>query len=311
MKNNKVIVQISEGLGNQLFMFAHGLSLSKRLSYDLEIDNISAYKRNKNLLRNHQKYLLDNFSLNFPTVKNDFLVNSKFYIFKKKIFLFCDYFKKRKSFYIEAKHKINNIKKANNSTILNAENLSNKIYVIGNFENQNYFKIYRNELIKNFTIKSKYLNLKNPVINELKNSNSISIHIRRNKFSDQKKIINTNLIDKSLNFTTNSIEYINNGINYFNKKIDNPKYFIWTNEINGIEEFTNKLNTSNFSLVKDNDVINDFYLFSFSKHFIVGPSTFHWWGAWLNQNKNKICVRPSKINPSNNSSFWPSEWVSI
>ena len=119
------------------------------------------------------------------------------------------------------------------------------------------------------------------------------------------------MINKSLNFTTNSIEYINNGINYFNKKIDNPKYFIWTNEINGIEEFTNKLNTSNFSLIKDNDVINDFYLFSFSKHFIVGPSTFHWWGAWLNQNKNKICVRPSKINPSNNSSFWPSEWVSI
>ena len=49
----KIIVRIAEGLGNQLFMFAHGLSLSKRLSYDLEIDNISAYKRNKNLLRNH------------------------------------------------------------------------------------------------------------------------------------------------------------------------------------------------------------------------------------------------------------------
>ena len=81
--------------------------------------------------------------------------------------------------------------------------------------------------------------------------------------------------------------------------------------MNNIHEFTDRLNISNFKLIKNNDVINDFYLFKFSKHFIVGPSSFHWWGAWLNNNKNKICVRPSKINPSNNSGFWPEDWISI
>ena len=40
MKNKKIIVQISEGLGNQLFMYAHSFSLYKRLNYVLEIDNI-------------------------------------------------------------------------------------------------------------------------------------------------------------------------------------------------------------------------------------------------------------------------------
>ena len=84
MTNKKIIVQVSEGLGNQLFMYAHSLSLSKKLNYDLEIDNISSYKRKKNLLRNHQKYFLDHFSLNLPTVKDDFLINGKLYNIKKK-----------------------------------------------------------------------------------------------------------------------------------------------------------------------------------------------------------------------------------
>jgi hypothetical protein len=311
MKNKKIIVQISEGLGNQLFMYAHGFSLSKKICYDLEIDNISGYKRKKNLLRQHQKYFLDYFSLNVPIIKNDFLINSEFYNIKKKILLFFDYFKKKKSFYIETKLRVGCKKEVNYIDFFNSKHLSNKVYVLGNFENQNYFKQYRSELIKNLTIKNEYLNFKNPLIKELMNSNSVSIHIRRNKFSDQKKIKNANLINKSLNFTNDTINYINNGIDYFNKKISNPKYFIWTNDVNDIKEFTDRLNTSNFLLITNNNVINDFYLFNFSKHFIVGPSTFHWWGAWLNQNKNKICLRPSTINPSNNPYFWPSEWISI
>ena len=35
----KIIVEISEGLGNQLFMYAHAYSLSRKLGYDLFIDN--------------------------------------------------------------------------------------------------------------------------------------------------------------------------------------------------------------------------------------------------------------------------------
>ena len=50
----KLIIQIAEGLGNQLFMYAFAYSLSKKLNYDLYIDNKSGYSRNKNLLRNHQ-----------------------------------------------------------------------------------------------------------------------------------------------------------------------------------------------------------------------------------------------------------------
>ena len=45
----KLIVEISEGLGNQMFMYANAYALSKQLNYNLIIDDKSGYSKNKNL----------------------------------------------------------------------------------------------------------------------------------------------------------------------------------------------------------------------------------------------------------------------
>ena len=96
----KLIIQIAEGLGNQLFMYAFAYSLSKKLNYDLYIDNKSGYSRNKNLLRNHQMYMLNNFNIKNNIAAANLIYDTPFKIFKKKIELFLDiFFKKKKIFY--------------------------------------------------------------------------------------------------------------------------------------------------------------------------------------------------------------------
>ena len=76
----------------------------------------------------------------------------------------------------------------------------------------------------------------------------------------------------------------------------------------------NIIDLSNF---KDNFDLRAFNLFLLSscKHFIVTPSTFNWWGAWLSININKIIIRPDDFNFSlfqvNNIDFWPSNWIKI
>ena len=289
-------------------MYAHSFALSKKFNYDLYIDNISGYQKSKNLLRNHQVYMLNNFNLIGTENFNDLLVNNYFSFIFRKFFLTLDKLKTKKTFHLELKNKTKII---NETTPFKPSELVNKIYVAGNFENQIYFKDYRNDLIKIFKPKKEKIDLENPLISQLQNSNSVSIHIRRDRFSDQKGLSNKLLALKSKSFTDESIIYINKAINYFNNKINNPKYFIWSNNHTNIDDFTKNLIISDFKLVESVDVINDFYLFNFSKHFIVSPSSFHWWGAWLNTNNNKICLFPANLNPSNNLNFWPKEWVSM
>jgi len=58
--------------------------------------------------------------------------------------------------------------------------------------------------------------------------------------------------------------------------------------------------------------IYDFYLMTLCKHFIVSPSTFSWWAAWLSKNENKICISPpANIGMSLNRDVIPSDWINI
>ena len=111
-------------------------------------------------------------------------------------------------------------------------------------------------------------------------------------------------------FTKNTIDYIMRAVNFFDNKIKNPKYLVWSNDFNGLRQYFNK-NKFTFVNNSNNKIISDFFLFTKCKYFIVGPTSFHWWGAWLSEFKNKICVRPKNINQSNNKDFWPQQWISL
>ena len=305
----KIVVEIAEGLGNQLFMYAHSYALSKRLGCELQIDNVSGFSKKKNKLRSHQKYMLDKFNISQNLADSNSTYENSFKRIKKKYELFFEKFKNKKKFIIEKNIKINNNKTALPIIIPDNNNLSNLIYVQGNFENEKYFHSFKDDLIKMYKPLKRFINYDNETIYQLKNTNSVSIHVRKNKYSDQPhEIIKNERLVKSENFTNDLLDYIKKSIIYFEKKINNPTFFIWSNDIDSISKhFKGK----NFVYVKGNDVINDFNLFSYAKHFIVGGSTFHWWGAYLNANPNKICVFPSTLNPSGNPNFYPHHWKRI
>jgi hypothetical protein len=56
----------------------------------------------------------------------------------------------------------------------------------------------------------------------------------------------------------------------------------------------------------------DFYLLSYCKHNIITNSTFGWWSAWLNQNPNKIVVRPNVwFHGLPTQDVCPPEWRNV
>ena len=298
--NKKIIVRIAEGIGNQLFMYAHSYSLSKTINYDLFIDNTSGYFMKKNQIRS---YDLDKFNINTTLSDKKYRFDTFSKNLNRNLLKKIDSFKKKKLFLIEDRDK-NKITKYNDTTNFN---FSNVVFVEGYFESEKYFKNFEKDLKAKFIIKDKFINKNNKFIELLRNYNSVSISVRQNRYSERDKIDNA----KSTEFTKNTINYINKAVTFFKNKISNPKFFIWFNDFTNLNNYFNE-NEFTFINNGSNKSLNDFNLFKYSKHFIVGPTSFHWWGAWLNENPNKICVRPQDdLNPSNNKDFWPESWIKI
>ena len=157
----KLIIRIAEGLGNQFFMYANGFALSKKINYDLYIDNTSGYFKKKNQFR---KYELNNFDISARLIDNNFRYDTYSLDVKRKFKKKIDFFSSRKNFLIESTNK----NKKTSYEKFKSLNFSNCLTVEGFFQSEKYFHKYRNDLLKEFKIKNNYVDLNNPLIDMLK-----------------------------------------------------------------------------------------------------------------------------------------------
>ena len=301
---NKIIVRIAEGLGNQLFMYANAFSLSKKIGYDLFLDDESGYYKEKDI-KNYQLY---NFNISANLCKKDLKFNTYFRNIKRKILINYDLFKTNKNFLIEKKNKY---KRTKHYDYLDKK-FSELLYIEGHFETEKYFHKYKNELKSQFTLKNENFYSKNKYFDLINNNHKVvSICIRQNRFSE--RIFNKFDLNKQLKsdqFTKQTIDYIYRAVDFVDKKVDNVKYLVWSNDFSNLREYFPE-NKFTFVDVKENKSLTDFYLLLNCKNFIVGPTSFHWWPAWLNNEKNSLILRPIDINNSNNVDFWPNDWIPI
>ena len=301
---NKLIVRIAEGLGNQLFMYAHSYALSKKINYQLLIDDSSGYFKKKDIC----KFELDKLNISAETICNKDKFDNHLLNFKRKMLKNVDQFFHLKKFLIE---KIGHNKQTKFYDY-NTKNFSNRFYVEGYFESELYFKEHKKDLKKEFTIKNSDTLKNNKFYNDIAhNDKVVSICVRQNRYSERiGNRYNNSSINKSNNFTRETIQYINRAVLLCEKKIDNPIFYIWSNDFSGLHEY---FNNKKFIFVDndENKLITDFYLMNNCKNFIVGPTTFHWWAAWLNYEKKNFIVCPQNLNPSSNKDFWPKEWYKL
>ena len=299
----KIITKISEGLGNQLFMYANSYCLSKKNDLEFLIDPFSGYYQKKHMY----SFFLDRFNISSTNASKSYVFDSFTKNFLKKMLLFVDKIKTKKKFIFERRES----DKSSCYSPLDLTNTNDYFFLDGNFESEKYFSDYREDLLNEFRIKNEEKFFNNKYLDIIKNKNVISICVRQNRFSERIKNRNSDEnIQKSRLFVENTIKYINKAKMHFKDLVYNPFYLVWSNDFDDLNKY---FNTDDHLFVKNEEdkIITDFYLLTQCKYFIVGPSTFNWWGAWLSSHKDKICVRPKNINPSNNSDFWPENWIKI
>lgn len=141
------------------------------------------------------------------------------------------------------------------------------------------------------------------------NENSVAIHLRKGK-----DYLASELMGKGLC----GVEYYMRAIDYIRKHVDNPIFYVFTDNPSWIKE---NLPSFEYTLVDWNEVsgkrsFRDMQLMACAKHNIIANSTYSWWGAWLNPNPNKIVVAPQIFfNPVNDffskSDIVCDDWVKL
>jgi len=252
----KVIVRLGNGLGNQMFTYAAAYCFAKRNNAQLYVDDESGfYKR--------YRYELNNFNISAERVEKKYKFVGLIGRAKRNALIKINKFKKEKKFLIEKKDKEKFTRYDQNQFDIIFNNI---LYFEGYYQSENYYKSEIKNILKEFSFKKKitdeFFKNKKSIIN----SNSVSIHLRENKFLKDENHSNLNKLNEE--FFENNLKLIKKGIKYFDKNLNVPKYFVWSNNFTKIRDFFPK---DKFTLVKENeekDPIYDLFLMILCNYFI-------------------------------------------
>ena len=90
----KIILRLSNEIGNQMFMYASAYSISKKMNRKLYLDNETAFLSKKNI----SKFGLDNFEISTSISDDKFKFKTSLGYLKRKILIKSDFLRSKKNF---------------------------------------------------------------------------------------------------------------------------------------------------------------------------------------------------------------------
>lgn len=282
-----IVVKLTGGLGNQMFQYAFGRYLATKHHTSLKLD--TSY---------FDEFKLRNYELDVFAFQKELILKKDIEKHFNPTTLFGKIRRKIGNYKIISENKFEY-----DPSII--ENSTANCHVIGYWQSEKYFTEVAHEIRQAFTFQAPDNELNEELIREIKNSNAVSIHVRRGDFVTDPK---TNQVHGCC-----SIEYFERAISYVEKKLDYPVFYIFSDDINWVRNNLSIL-SPHFFIDHNKRDYDDMRLMSVCSHNIISNSSFSWWAAWLNPNKNKIVVAPQKwFNDSQKDTrdLIPESWVKI
>lgn len=275
------------GIGNQLFIYATARALAIKNGTDL-ILNANEFRKDKVYKREFElKYFNIKYKENRLLTFDYPLGNLPKKISRRIGYnILCPSYK----YYTDKTH---NHAYDNNLLNINYQN----IYLEGYWQSEKYFKEYA-EIIKNDLqfkiVKSDILAKEEEDIFGDKQYTPVCIGIRRYQECNRK-----------LSFNITNEDYYISAIEYLSKKINNPIFYIFTQDQEWVNSALVKRTKFKFRFIKEkkNATIEDLFLMSKFKYHIISNSSYYWWGAWLSDSKIVISNN-NFINKDSNCEKW-------
>jgi len=280
------VVNISGGLGNQMFQYAFAISLKCKLQENVLID-----------IHHFKGYNLHNgFEINkifshasLPIAQKEEINKVSRYIPNYKLSRIV-----RKLFHVKSTEFIASY---NYKYLPEVYTISGDCYFEGYWQSYYYFKDIKKELIAvfEFPIENDY-NKKIRI--DIEQNISVGVHVRRGDY-----IGNTTLGNIC------NLDYYKRALDVLLKNKKNYVFYIFSNDIYWCSQnILPMLNGYRVVIVDGNvggESFYDMYLMTKCNYLIIANSSFSWWGAFLNPSSHLV------IAPKGWSSYWKQEDIEI
>lgn len=156
-------------------------------------------------------------------------------------------------------------------------------------QDERYFKDIKTTILKEFTFKNPLSEKAQQFANKMEKENSVCVHFRRGDYI-------------KFNYPILTQKYYDEAIEYIQSQVKEPLHlYLFSNDMNWVKN--NFQTTLEKTYVEGFDDVTDMRLMSHCKNNVIANSSFSWWGAYLNDNPDKIVVAPDVWD------YWHDWWA--
>jgi len=290
-----IISKLTGGLGNQMFQYAVGRHLAIKNNSVLKLD-ISEFRNYK--LRNYDLSWF-NIQENIATFED---LSHVLFPSDKTAHKVTKYIKMK----IANVQQIQYVKEQDTNFHPEILTHNDNTYLDGYWQSEKYFSDIEDIIRKEFTVKSKPDPINEFYLGEIRDCESVSVHVRRGDYVSNPT---TAQVHGFL-----GLEYYQKALSIILENTDRPHFFVFSDDPEWAEG--NIKTDAPITYVKYNGAKNyeDLRLMSACKHHIIANSSFSWWGAWLSPDREKIVIAPRrwfKSDRLNARDLIPESWHKI
>tara|TARA_R100000697_G_scaffold35038_1_gene46647 strand:- start:90 stop:998 length:909 start_codon:yes stop_codon:yes gene_type:complete len=176
----------------------------------------------------------------------------------------------------------------------------------GYFQSEKYFKHIEETIRSEFTFSDELKEQCETILNPIKKDGKIlvSLHVR---LGDYKVLEHVYVPLVKTDYYQKAISYLSNEFGE-----ENLHFIILSDEPETCKQI---FQGRNIAYAEGGSQTQDMCIMSMCDHNIIANSSFSWWGAWLNANKDKKVIapegwfQPNEKDPKNTKDLYCDEWI--
>lgn len=284
-----IISQITGGLGNQLFQFAAGYSVAKRLNTDLLL-HFTLHEADTKRRPAIAVLIKDLQWANQDQVKHYIPTNAASRIWQRLLPFSQKVFYKESHFHYDE----------------HIQKITDNTYLKGFWQSEIYFHNYASDIRHIIVDAISSIHLNEQLVLKLSEQNSICLHVRKGDY-----------LAPPYNTYYHQLknEYYKKAVQKVTLLNGNGKVYIFTDDIQWVEQHLDI--DCSFELItgkQTSHYFEDLRAMMLCHHHIIANSSFSWWSAWLSSRMQKTIIAPEKWfdqGPSDTEDLIPASWIKL